>query len=484
MTEPKKRRNTRGDGAIFQRSSDGLWVKIIELPPDPLTLKRKRKTITGKTRKIVADKVKAWEGKNDTGKGNSREYTVSEWLDFWLENYAARTMTPAGFRGYMSQAKVVKNAIGTRKMDAIDVEDIVNLHTYLLTVKHLKSSYVTTIHHMLSKAFGDAVVAKRAPHNPCKSVPPPGREKAELEVLEVPQAKMILANEVMQQRNGSAWAMALLTGARRGEILGLTWDRVDFENGTLDLSWQLQRHNWSHGCAPFGQAPVCGYSMAFRCPERLIRHKQGWENVYLEDAFWLYSPKTNSGDRVISLVDPLRAILLRHRELTKNDPNPHNLVWTADPKRPRAGKGELYLDGKPVDPDKHSRYWHDAQDRAGIPRAQHTRGHDLRHTAVTLLYDLEVPEDLIPEIVGHSAVSMSRKYVNRHRKRAAMSSRMIEAMRALGRELDFTDGNMLAMLETTSNTTIRVVEETADGRLVLEAAEDDDDQETEHPAAA
>ena len=95
---------------------------------------------------------------------------------------------------------------------------------------------------------------------------------------------------------------------------------------------------------------------------------------------------------MVPLVDPLKSILARWREAAP--PNPWGLVFT--------------LDGQPIDPADASKAWPDVLAAAGIDKQ--VRLHDLRHTAVDLLYDAGVPEHLILEIVGHSSRAMSRSY--------------------------------------------------------------------------
>ncbi|WP_083513803.1 tyrosine-type recombinase/integrase [Curtobacterium luteum] len=73
------------------------------------------------------------------------------------------------------------------------------------------------------------------------------------------------------------------------------------------------------------------------------------------------------------------------------------------------------MDGSPLDPGVDNRAWHALLERAGVNDA---RLHDARHTTVDLLYEAEVPEAVITEIVGHSTIGMSRRYRSRGNQRA------------------------------------------------------------------
>jgi len=153
------------------------------------------------------------------------------------------------------------------------------------------------------------------------------------------------------------------------------------------LSWQLQRLRRDENGKPIAPAD-------FEC-----RHIRG-------GLYWT-RPKSRAGWRVIPLVEPLRTYLLEHME---NEPeNPWGLVFTED--------------GRPRDPDRDTKAWNAFVE--GIFPGRNIRLHDLRHTAVDMLYLNGVPEDLIIELVGHSSRSMSRAYksgTNLERKRIAMAT--------------------------------------------------------------
>lgn len=96
--------------------------------------------------------------------------------------------------------------------------------------------------------------------------------------------------------------------------------------------------------------------------------------------------------RIIPLVEPLRSIIDAHRE--SSPANNFGLVFSDE--------------GRPIDPDRDSKRWRESRADYGITK--NVRLHDLRHTAVDLMYEAGVPEGVIVEIIGHSARSMSRAY--------------------------------------------------------------------------
>ena len=162
------------------------------------------------------------------------------------------------------------------------------------------------------------------------------------------------------------WITFMLTGARRGEILGLQWDRV---TDVLALEWQLQR-----------------LSVNLVAPADYVYQK-------LTGGLYLTRPKSKAGWREVPLVPPLSQILEQWRSIAP--PNRYNLVFTTPA-------------GDPIDPGVASKIWPVILKTAGIDKR--VRIHDLRHTAVDLLYASRVSEPIIMEIVGHSTRAMTRGY--------------------------------------------------------------------------
>jgi integrase len=243
----------------------------------------------------------------------------------------------------------------------------------------------------MSSAFEAAVREGRMSRNPCKQMAAPRKNVAKLEALNVEEAMRLLRHVESDEQYGARWAMALLTGARRGELLGLEWDRV---TDVIDLSWQLQRLSLGQ----LGE-PVVPNDYEFR---------------HLYGGLYLTRPKSRAGWRVIPLVEPLKTILETHRRL--NPPGKYGLVFTRS--------------GRPVDPDYDSKLWIKELEASGIQKK--VRLHDLRHSAVDLLYSAGVPEQVIIQLVGHSTVSMTRAYASRDVARLRQAMEMFGAQFMLG----------------------------------------------------
>jgi integrase len=234
--------------------------------------------------------------------------------------------------------------------------------------KGLSPTTGLTAHRIMASAFAAAEREGRITRNPAKLVQAPRRAATALEVLTAEEVRRFVRT-FGTSPDSYLWVTFMLTGARRGEILGLQWDRV---TDHLDLSWQLQRH------------PVDIVAPA------------DYEYRRLDGGLYLTRPKSRAGWRIVPLVDPLKLILSQWRD--RAPANPHGLVFAR-------------ADGRPIDPDRATEAWTKALTAAGI--GKHVRLHDLRHTAVDLLYEAGVPETTIQEIVGHSTREMTRAYKSR-----------------------------------------------------------------------
>jgi integrase len=369
----------KGEGSIYQRASDGLWVATLELPTRDGT--RRRRTITAKKKPLLLAKLKEERKRLElSGDMPTASQTVEQWLGYWLREVAVREVKPKTMANYRSQvSNHIVPVIGKVRLSTLAPTHVRKV-TEAIAAKGLSPTTGLTVHRILSSAFSAAEREGRIARNPAKIVQAPRRAVPQLEVLDVDEATQLI-RLFGATSEAYLWATFMLTGARRGEILGLTWDRV---TDVLDLSWQLQRH-------PVEMVAPADYEF----------HR-------ITGGLYFTRPKSRAGWRVIPLVDPLAAILERWRAVAP--PNPHGLVFAT-------------AEGRPIDPDWASKEWPRVLAAAGIEK--HVRLHDLRHTAVDLLYEAGVPEPVIVEIVGHSSRTMTRGYRsrgNRAQLRAGMES--------------------------------------------------------------
>ncbi|WP_197281004.1 tyrosine-type recombinase/integrase [Microbacterium sp. No. 7] len=379
----EKQQRGKGEGAIFQRSS-GLWVARIELPAGPGG--RRRKEITATTKDRLMEKLK--EPRKQFyihGDLPSASKPVAAWMSYWLDNIAAKRVRPNTLAGYRSVTKQITAAIGNIRLDKLQPAHIRRVHDHI-TSAGATSTYALNAHRVLARALKDAEAEGLIAKNPANVVDAPKKSRTNLSALTLDQAITVIQRAVPEldgtteeyDQEHTLWASYLLTAVRRGELLGLEWDRV---GDVLDLSWQLQR--------------ITDISTA--APDYEYRELRG-------TLYWT-RPKTSAGWRIIPLVEPLRSILAAHRARTA--PNAHGLVFT--------------IGGQPIDPDTATGMW---TAYAASVTTRKVRLHDLRHTTVDLLLEAGVPEDVVMEIVGHSQVAVTRQYKSREklvRRTAAMN---------------------------------------------------------------
>jgi len=427
---PNKR--AKGEGTVYQRKSDGMWVASVELPsPDG---RRRRKVVTAKTEGQVKAKLKDIR-KELLVKGDlpTSGQTLATWLHVWFESIALKKIRPRTAATYRTKIyEYIIPSIGKVRLDKLTPAHVRKMHEFITTKPKdekdpskgfLSPTNALQAHRILSVALKYALREGRVTHNVAELTDVPKKAQANLGVLTATDGVKVL-QAVTEDRLGSRWAAALLTGARQGELLGLELDRVTDE---LDLSWQLQRISWEHGCGG-----TCGHKRGTDCPDRKITMPADWEYRPLTGGLSLSRPKSDAGWRIIPLVDPLKSIIERRIEAAASEPNPHGLVWTSDIKYMKGGgknapRRPLPLDGSPLDPARDNLAWHAILERAGVPSVPL---HAARHTTASLLLEAGVPEPIIMKILGHSSYVVTRAYQNVDRKQLA------SAMKALSAQLE------------------------------------------------
>jgi integrase len=200
--------------------------------------------------------------------------------------------------------------------------------------------------------------------------------------------------------HGTRWLFTLLYGSRQAECLGMTWDAIDFDQAEARIEWQLQ-------ALPYNEHR--NRASGFRLPD-------GYEARHLVDAYHLVRPKTRKGWRVAPLLPAVADALTTWR--TAAPDNPWGLVWPEPNGRPRN--------------DKHDRSeWWTLQNTAGVahPSGRPYHVHECRSFAATMLFEAEVPEHVITDLLGHSSIVTSNRY------RTVRREPMREAMEKVGRRL-------------------------------------------------
>lgn len=385
-----------GEGTIYQRK-DGMWCSSFSLPTHDGG--RRRRVVYAKTEaavraKLIAEKRRlAKSGDIPTGSP-----TLTTWLNRWYQDVAVRKVRPKTAATYRSIIdRHIIPSIGKVRLDRLTIQHVSKLAADI-NAKGLSSTTALQAHRILAVALKYAERDGRVVKNIATIADAPRKAATKLNVLDLNEASTVLKEAARETSPGVPadpfgllWWAVLLTGARQGELLGLEQDRV---SDTLELSWQLQRLTWQHGCGVKGDVWPCNRKRGTDCPDRKLDAPADWEHRHVTGGLWLARPKSRAGWRTIPLVDPLRTVLTKQAELTSQKPNPHNLMWTMP-------------DGSPIDPRVESEAWHALLQRAAVTD---TRLHDARHATVDLLLEAGVPIEVVQDIVGHSTRAMTMEY--------------------------------------------------------------------------
>lgn len=236
------RKRSNGEGTIRQRP-DGRWEGRYTAGRDPGTGKQIQKSVYGKTKQEVSQKLQRIGVEQDDGTYREpSKLTVSAWLNIWIEEYTGHLKG----RTRIEYSKHVKNqlipAFGAVKLSALTPHEIQSFYNRLLSGDSgpaLSPKTIKNIHGILHKALSQAVEVgylRFNPSDPCKL---PRIEKAKINPLEEEQVSIFL-NTIHGHRYERFYLVDLFTGMRQGELLGLTWDCIDFNKGTIYLYRQLQ----------------------------------------------------------------------------------------------------------------------------------------------------------------------------------------------------------------------------------------------------
>ncbi len=247
--------------------------------------------------------------------------------------------------------------------------------------EHLAGKTILQYHRLISSILQTAVYWQYIPTNPAARVKPPKTRKEEAPYLDDKQAIHLL--ELMQQQPiqyRTAVAVLLFTGMRRGELLGLTWNDINFENFTIDIRRTLQY-----------------------LPEK---------GTYLEDT------KTASSRRVIKAAPSAIEYLREYQLWQKKEFFKLGVKWNVD------NPVFLSVNGIPMHPDTLTGWFREFIRTTDLPEIHI---HSLRHTNATLLIANGVSVTTVAGNLGHSNSSTTTQvYAHAIQSAAAASAEMLD----------------------------------------------------------
>lgn len=239
-------RNAQGAGTIRQRK-DGRWEARYTIGRDGGTGKQIQKSLYGKTQKEVSKKLRQLTLKIEDGKYiEPSKLTVGQWLSIWLNEYIGnvKPLTAASYRTQYENH--IKPGLGAIKLTALNANSVQKFYNDLQRKKGLSPKTIKNVHGVLHKSLEKAVALQYISYNPSNACELPKVIKKEIQPLDEKDIKAFLC-AISGHKYETLYIVTLFTGMRQGEILGLTWDNIDFEKGTIYINKQLQKEKTKNG---------------------------------------------------------------------------------------------------------------------------------------------------------------------------------------------------------------------------------------------
>ena len=222
------------------------WEARITTGRDPGTGKQVQRSFTGKTQKEVREKMQVAAVAVNTGTYIApQKMTVGQWMDTWAADYLGGAK-PA-------TVTIYKNNIKNHIKPALGAVALSDLHPHMVQTfvngLELSPASVRLAYKVLHMALEKAVKLGYIPKNPAAGSELPKLDQKEIHPLDDQQVALLLKTA----KGGDMEyliTVALFTGCRLSELLGLTWDTVDFKQGTITINKQLARPE-HRGATPF-----------------------------------------------------------------------------------------------------------------------------------------------------------------------------------------------------------------------------------------
>lgn len=346
-------------GSIQKRVStangDTSYRARVEFPADPVTGKRRQLSETFATKRLAENALSRWLVEIERGTAlEPSKTTVGDLLDRWLLNEAPKTTRATTLVGYeITIRKHLKPALGSIIVQKLTVEQVESFYRQMRVER--ASSTVKKCHLRLSAALNLAVRWGLAMRNVC-AVASPGKLVYKKPTVWSEDEQAAFLTGAADDGLHPFWQLALGSGLRRGELLGLRWRDVNWERSTIHVQQEV---------------------------------------VALKGVPIIQEPKTAESRRTVRLTASVVAELAKHRtrwverKLAAGEWANHDLVFCT-------------ASGSPINPSHVRRSFDRIVLRADVPDITI---HGMRHTHAVSLLKHGTPVKVVSERLGHKDIS-------------------------------------------------------------------------------
>jgi integrase len=341
--------------AVAKDSKTKKWYYVLELGRD-VNGKRIQKKKRGFKTKKEAELALA-EAEIELSRGSYVEpskLTLHHYMELWFKERRLRVRESTFENNLYCFNRYIRPLIGAWRLVDLNPMILQKFTHDLIEKQGLSPASVQKVIHLVNSALKKAVKIKVLRENPMENVDKPKLNQFRSKVWGVKQINEFL-NQAKPSKYYIGFLLALSTGMRKGEILGLQWEDIDFEKGIISV-------------------------------KRTLSNKKFEE------------PKTKSGKRSIHIPKSIVNELLAYRAKYEIEKSKHGPEWN------RSNTVLCSLYGNPIDSASFRKGFRRIVTIIGLPMI---RIHDLRHSHATVLICQNVHPKLISERLGHSRIGIT-----------------------------------------------------------------------------
>jgi len=307
----------------------------------------------------------------------------SEFTEIWKRDYGSKELAPSTYKRYIRMLETrILPYFGHFYVNKIKPTDIMLFYDQLSrdtqlvrkkgnngakTIKPLSSKTILEHHRLLRAMLHRAVYWQMIVSNPAERVQPPKTMKPKRKYYDDDQSKILLSNLMQLGENQIKYKVAIIltifTGFRLGELMGLEWDDINFNDGIVSVNRSSQ---------------------------------------YLADkGVFTKTPKTESSIRDVAIPEFVISLLEEYKLWYEEQKSLYGDLWT------NSNRLFVQADGKPMHPSTISKWFVKYVGQIGLPIINF---HGLRHTNATLLIAQNIDVAVVAARLGHAQITTTYNF--------------------------------------------------------------------------